>query len=81
MNIIEKMITSTVRCTLCNTQGMGNCDCWVKCGKCGWSFEKGAECRNCKRDGGALPTKHYATHMNGELPNYIFNFAESCVNK
>ena len=36
---------SMLRCTLCNKAG--GCDCWTKCGACGWMFEKGTKCRNC----------------------------------
>lgn len=35
---------SMLRCTICNSKA-GGCDCWTKCG-CGWSYEKGTECRN-----------------------------------
>jgi hypothetical protein len=33
-----------MKCTLCD-KPMGTCDCWTKC-SCGWSYEKGTECRN-----------------------------------
>lgn len=33
---IERMIDASVRCLICGTQGIGNCDCWVelRCPKC-----------------------------------------------
>lgn len=33
---------SMLKCTLC---GSPTCDCWTRC-RCGWSFEKGAACKN-----------------------------------
>lgn len=40
---INQMIDSVVRCVLC---GAAKCDCWVKCEKCGWSYEKGKQCHS-----------------------------------
>lgn len=34
------------KCFLCGAP-MGGCDCWTPC-KCGWTYEKGTECRNPK---------------------------------
>lgn len=35
-----------LRCTLCNTPSSVGCACWARCGRCGWSYEAGKECRN-----------------------------------
>jgi hypothetical protein len=42
---LGSLITSTVKCTICGA-GYGQCDCWRKCPKCGWSIQKGHECRS-----------------------------------
>ena len=42
---IDKLITSSVRCTRCGAQGVGTCDCWVQCA-CGWTKGRGEECGN-----------------------------------
>lgn len=39
------LIAKSVRCTKCGTQGVGNCDCWVRC-SCGWFVEPGKFCPN-----------------------------------
>jgi len=54
---INRMIDSNVRCSICGTKGVGNCDCWEDC-SCGWVHEKGKPCRNpeCptrRREGGS----------------------------
>ena len=33
-----------MKCTLCE-KPIGTCDYWTQC-DCGWSFEKGTQCRN-----------------------------------
>lgn len=47
---IGDMIKAVVKCTLCGAP-YGACDCWCKCPKCGWSYEKGKKCRHCSGDG------------------------------
>ena len=43
---IEKLIDrSGMCCTICNAR-MGQCDCWIKCQHCHWSYRKGETCRN-----------------------------------
>lgn len=45
---IAKLINESVKCSKCGMQGVGNCDCWIKC-KCGWWVEKGeSQCNNPK---------------------------------
>jgi hypothetical protein len=48
---LDKLILDSVKCTICGA-GYGKCDCWVRCTKCGWSFENGTKCRHCAGDGG-----------------------------
>lgn len=47
MNPIDKMITSSVRCTRCGARGVGTCNCWAECA-CGWLHATGEACRNPK---------------------------------
>lgn len=47
---IDRMIMGVVKCTICGA-GYGKCDCWQKCPKYGWSFEKGKACRNPEHGG------------------------------
>jgi hypothetical protein len=48
----DRMIMASVKCTICGA-GYGKCDCWKKCPRCGWSFQKGKKCRSpqCGGDG------------------------------
>lgn len=46
MNPIDRALDKIdFKCTKCGAK-MGACDCWQKCTKCGWSYEKGKKCRN-----------------------------------
>jgi hypothetical protein len=49
---LDKLIRDSVKCTICGA-GYGKCDCWVKCQRCGWSYEKKRRCSNpdCGGDG------------------------------
>lgn len=42
---INRLIDQNVKCTLCGTKGVGNCDCWVRCKKCRCFYEKNTKCR------------------------------------
>ena len=39
---MNRLIDTAVHCSICGTQGVGNCDCWITC-QCGWSYPRGAE--------------------------------------
>lgn len=46
--MLDNAINTNVKCTICGTKGVGNCDCWSKCRKCGWSYETGETCGHCE---------------------------------
>lgn len=54
MKALDKIITSSVRCVVCGAK-YGECDCWVKCVKCGRSFQRGKKCNSKICGGDGLP--------------------------
>lgn len=45
MAALDRLIESSVKCSICGTPGVGTCDCWERC-SCGWYALKGNLCRN-----------------------------------
>lgn len=52
---IRDMITASVRCTLCGAKGVGTCDCWATCPRCGCMYERGKDCDRCAAEASGKP--------------------------
>ena len=48
MTYIQQLIDSVVVCIKCGAKGIGTCDCWTMCERCGWSYESGGVCTRCQ---------------------------------
>lgn len=55
MAIINKLIESVARCTICGAK-YGQCVCWQDC-ECGWMRRRGELCNNPKHKHRAPPKK------------------------
>jgi len=57
---VNRMIDAVVKCTKCGA-GYGQCECWTQC-RCGWSYERGGQCRNPVHKTGVFTSESEPNH-------------------